>query len=105
MLKVGQRIIEVNGQSLLGASHNEAVSTLREVGDKIQLLVCDGWNTPSTATPEPNLTSDIEQNNDVDSSSQYNSRTQNGQLRSGVEVPSKSSDPTERPSSVNGEKV
>jgi protein scribble len=30
-LKVGQRIIEVNGESLLGASHQEAVDALRNV--------------------------------------------------------------------------
>ena len=56
LLQVGQRIIEVNGQSLLGASHNEAVSALREVGDEIQLLVCDGWNAPTAPIPEPNIT-------------------------------------------------
>ena len=42
--QVGQRIIEVNGQSLLGASHQEAVNTLRTAGDTIRLLVCDGFN-------------------------------------------------------------
>ena len=45
-LQVGQRIIEVNGQSLLGASHNEAVTALRNAGDSIHLLVCDAWNEP-----------------------------------------------------------
>ncbi|XP_059150020.1 protein scribble homolog isoform X4 [Physella acuta] len=40
-LKTGQRILEVNGQSLLGASHQEAVRALRSVGDKMTILVCD----------------------------------------------------------------
>ena len=47
-LIVGQRIIEVNDASLLGASHSEAVSALREAGDLIKLLVCDGFNEPTT---------------------------------------------------------
>lgn len=46
-LVVGQRIIEVNDASLLGASHSEAVSALREAGDEIKLLVCDGFNEPT----------------------------------------------------------
>ncbi|CAG5126325.1 unnamed protein product, partial [Candidula unifasciata] len=40
-LKAGQRILEVNGQSLLGSSHQEAVRALRSVGDKMTILVCD----------------------------------------------------------------
>merc|ERR1719266_2167758 len=46
-IKVGQRIIEVNGQSLLGATHQEAVAILRNAGDQIKLLVCDGFNPAS----------------------------------------------------------
>ena len=46
---MGQRIIEVNGQSLLGATHQEAVNILRNAGDEIKLLVCDGFN-PDTDT-------------------------------------------------------
>ena len=45
-LIVGQRIIEVNGQSLLGATHSEAVDAMRQAGNSIQLLLCDGWNEP-----------------------------------------------------------
>ncbi|OWF53429.1 Leucine-rich repeat-containing protein 1 [Mizuhopecten yessoensis] len=41
-LKVGQRILEVNGQSLLGSTHQEAVRALRSVGDKMVIMVCDG---------------------------------------------------------------
>ena len=43
-LRVGQRIIEVNGQNLLGAEHGEAVATLRSVGDELHILLCDGFN-------------------------------------------------------------
>ena len=38
---------QVNDASLLGASHSEAVSALREAGNSIKLLVCDGWNDPT----------------------------------------------------------
>ena len=31
---------------------------MREVGDEIQLLVCDGWNAPTVSIPEPNITED-----------------------------------------------
>jgi protein scribble len=54
---VGQRIIEVNGQSLLGATHQEAVAILRNAGDEIKLLVCDGFDpaavAPTLASPAP----------------------------------------------------
>ena len=43
-LKTGQRIIEVNGQSLLGATHKEAVAALRDAGETLHILVCDGYN-------------------------------------------------------------
>lgn len=38
------RLLEVNGTSLLGASHQEAVNSLRTAGDIIRLLVCDGYD-------------------------------------------------------------
>uniref|UniRef100_H2YU37 PDZ domain-containing protein n=1 Tax=Ciona savignyi TaxID=51511 RepID=H2YU37_CIOSA len=43
-IKVGQRILEVNGQSLLGCSHSEAVRTLRAIGDHANFLLCKGYN-------------------------------------------------------------
>ncbi|EDO28754.1 predicted protein, partial [Nematostella vectensis] len=43
-LMVGQRILEVNGVSLLGATHLEAVRALRSMGDRVTLLVCDGYD-------------------------------------------------------------
>ena len=57
LLCVGQRIIEVNDASLLGASHAEAVSALREAGSLIKLLVCDGWNDPTGPPVFPELSS------------------------------------------------
>ena len=29
---------------ILGATHSEAVSAMRETGNSIHLIVCDGWN-------------------------------------------------------------
>ena len=43
-LKVGHRILEVNGISLLGASHLDAVKALRSSPDKISITVCQGFN-------------------------------------------------------------
>jgi PDZ domain (Also known as DHR or GLGF). len=42
VLQVGMRILEVNGVSLLGASHQEAVNALRNSGNEIKLVVCKG---------------------------------------------------------------
>ena len=44
-LVLGIRILEVNGQSLLGATHQEAVRSLRNVGNKLTLMVCDGFDS------------------------------------------------------------
>lgn len=41
------RILEVNGTSLLGATHQEAVNALREAGDNIQIIVCKGYDKSS----------------------------------------------------------
>ena len=43
-LMVGHRILEVNGQSLLGATHQEGVHALRSVGDCMVMMVCDGFH-------------------------------------------------------------
>ncbi|CAB3986484.1 scribble homolog isoform X1, partial [Paramuricea clavata] len=43
-LHVGQRILEVNSTSLLGATHMEAVRSLRSVGDSLSLVVADGYD-------------------------------------------------------------
>nr|XP_029711866.1 protein lap4-like isoform X5 [Aedes albopictus] len=42
-LRVGQRILEVNGISLLGATHQEAVNALRASGGTLHLVVCKGY--------------------------------------------------------------
>ncbi|CAG2064622.1 unnamed protein product, partial [Timema podura] len=43
-LKVGMRLLEVNGVSLLGASHQEAVNVLRSCGNDIHIVVCKGYD-------------------------------------------------------------
>lgn len=45
-LKVGHRILEVNGQSILGSTHQEAVSILKSsVDNKLTLVVCHGFDS------------------------------------------------------------
>ncbi|XP_044012679.1 protein scribble homolog isoform X14 [Aphidius gifuensis] len=43
-LKVGMRLLEVNGKSLLGASHVQAVTALRSAPETITLVVCKGYD-------------------------------------------------------------
>lgn len=51
-LRVGLRLLEVNQQSLLGLTHAEAVQLLRNVGDTLTVLVCDGFDTSTTTAME-----------------------------------------------------
>jgi protein scribble len=44
LLQVGMRLLEVNGTSLLGATHQEAVNILRSSGNTITLVVCKGYD-------------------------------------------------------------
>ena len=41
---MGQRVLEVNGTSLLGATHLVAVRALRNNPMEVSLLVCDGYD-------------------------------------------------------------
>lgn len=41
------RILEVNGTSLLGATHQEAVNALRAAGNEIHIIVCKGYDKSS----------------------------------------------------------
>ncbi|KAG5875963.1 hypothetical protein JTB14_034384 [Gonioctena quinquepunctata] len=43
-LKAGMRLLEVNGKSLLGATHQEAVNALRSCGNIIHMVVCKGYD-------------------------------------------------------------
>lgn len=43
-LRAGMRLIEVNGKSLLGATHQEAVNALRTCGNTISIVVCKGYD-------------------------------------------------------------
>ncbi|XP_038218019.1 protein lap4 isoform X7 [Zerene cesonia] len=46
-LKVGMRLLEVSGASLLGATHAEAVNALRSAtGAPLHLVVCHGYSRP-----------------------------------------------------------
>ncbi|CAH0583087.1 unnamed protein product [Chrysodeixis includens] len=50
-LKVGMRLLEVNGVSLLGATHNEAVNALRSATNApLHLVVCYGYTRPEKNT-------------------------------------------------------
>ncbi|XP_068622158.1 protein lap4-like isoform X4 [Battus philenor] len=50
-LKVGMRLLEVNGASLLGATHGEAVSALRAATHApLHLIVCHGYTRPEKCT-------------------------------------------------------
>ncbi|XP_014679096.1 PREDICTED: protein scribble homolog, partial [Priapulus caudatus] len=52
-LRLGMRILEVNGQSLLGASHQEAVRALRSVGDAMFIMVCEGYDPAEAEKVNP----------------------------------------------------
>lgn len=56
-LRPGMRIVEVNGRSLLGTTHQEAVNILRTAGDTIHLVLCDGYNASSSPNESPQGTS------------------------------------------------
>lgn len=50
-LKVGMRMLEVNGVSLLGATHQEAVDCLRSAGNEMFLVVCKGYDKSGPVNP------------------------------------------------------
>lgn len=50
-------MLQVNGQSLLGSSHQEAVRALRSVGDKMAITVCDGFDPSSLDISSPDTPS------------------------------------------------
>lgn len=56
-LQAGTRILEVNGQSLLGQSHADAVSALRGAGETLSLLLCDGFDPREAAALEVSVES------------------------------------------------
>lgn len=41
------RLLEVNGVSLLGSTHQDAVQCLRTAGNEIHLVVCKGYDKSS----------------------------------------------------------
>lgn len=44
LLKAGMRLLEVNDESLLGCTQDEAADALRNAGANVRLLVCDGFD-------------------------------------------------------------
>lgn len=51
LFQVGMRLLEVNGVSLLGATHNEAVNALRSATNApLHLVVCYGYTRPEKYT-------------------------------------------------------
>jgi len=44
---------QVNGQSLLGATHQEAVRALQSPSTTVSLLVCDGYNDRNVTAGKP----------------------------------------------------
>jgi len=42
---------QVNGESLLGTSHQEAVRALQNLSTTVTLLVCDGYNNSRSMMP------------------------------------------------------
>ena len=65
-LVVGQRILEVNAQSLLGASHMDAVRALRGVQEKLTMLVCDGFKPEELEQSMPISKSEFSSGNTSD---------------------------------------
>lgn len=43
-LKMGTRLLEVNDESLLGCTKNEAANILRATTGTVRLLICEGFN-------------------------------------------------------------
>ncbi|XP_065189106.1 protein scribble homolog isoform X1 [Sycon ciliatum] len=56
-LRIGQRLVEVNGQTLLGATHFDAVALLKEATSPVRLLLCDGYdeNLARSVSPADSL--------------------------------------------------
>ena len=50
-LSVGMRILQINSISMLGKTHEEALKVLQGVLDRINLLVCHGYD-PCALPPE-----------------------------------------------------
>ncbi len=51
MIKVGMRLLEVNGTNVIGVTRQEAIEAFRRAGHVLRLLVCDGWNNKEPPLP------------------------------------------------------
>lgn len=78
-LKVGQRLLEVNGISLLGASHQEAVDCLRAAGNTLYLVVCKGYDKSGPVNPlnvsnAPRVDANGEEHSEKATNNRFNTR-------------------------------
>ena len=64
MVDFSWHCLQVNGQSLLGATHQEAVKALRGVVDKLSIMVCDGFDPNDL---DPSLISTTTRNDSISS--------------------------------------
>jgi len=70
-LTTGLRLLEVNGHSLLGCSHHEAVEVLRSIQDHMTITVCEGFDPQilSAISSSPSLSGSFQQNGKFNSMS------------------------------------
>ncbi len=48
-------VSQVNGQSMLGAAHVEAVRALRNTGDRLNLIVCEGYDSEAASNSHSSI--------------------------------------------------
>lgn len=62
-MKLGTRVLQVNSVSMLGKTQEEALKVLQGVLDRLNLLVCDGYDPDAVKQTqnldEVNLSCDI----------------------------------------------
>ncbi|XP_057369506.1 protein lap4-like [Daphnia carinata] len=56
-VKVGMRLLEVNGTNVIGVTRREAIEAFRKAGHVLRLMVCDGWSEDTKAVDSDDVTS------------------------------------------------
>ncbi|KAF6738001.1 Multiple PDZ domain protein, partial [Oryzias melastigma] len=105
-LRAGDRILEVSGVDLRGASHEEAVEAIRRAGDSVVLLVRSGQDrcqspSPICRTPTPQSNSHSSKEEEAVSSLFLSVSPRNPFTPTPFKAPSPTSDRTDRRSPVN----
>uniref|UniRef100_A0A915I5V2 PDZ domain-containing protein n=1 Tax=Romanomermis culicivorax TaxID=13658 RepID=A0A915I5V2_ROMCU len=77
-LRVGDRILEVNNKSVLGLSQSQAADLLRRPTNRIQLLVCDGYNADQIISPT--ISTDASQESNVSSKNELKEYVEGGKV-------------------------